>query len=81
MIWPQNMSKNSQDLPRSYYDSGQFYWLKTASFLAQKKLFAKNSIPLEIPESQAQDIDVEDDLKIARLKYQILSGAKNMTIK
>jgi len=76
MIWPENINKNSQDFEKTYHDAGQFYWLKTDSFIKQKRLFAKDTIALEIPESEAQDIDVEEDLKIAKLKYNLLSGRK-----
>ncbi|MDA8810279.1 pseudaminic acid cytidylyltransferase, partial [Flavobacteriaceae bacterium] len=31
MIWPENMSKRSQDLPSSYHDAGQFYWMTSNS--------------------------------------------------
>ena len=73
MISPVNINKNSQDLPKAYHDAGQFYWLKTENFLKEKKLFANDLMALEIPESQSQDIDVEEDLKIAKLKYKLLS--------
>jgi N-acylneuraminate cytidylyltransferase len=72
MIWPENMHKRSQDLPSTYHDSGQFYWLKVDAFLEQKKLFMSNSAALEVPESETQDIDNEEDWRIAEMKYSIL---------
>lgn len=76
MIWPENLNKRSQDLMPAYHDAGQFYWLKVESFLKQKKLFAENSAPIEIPESEVQDIDNEEDWKIAEMKYRILKNVK-----
>ena len=38
-----------------------------------KKIFSDNSTFLEIPESETQDIDNEEDWKIAEIKYQILN--------
>lgn len=73
MIWPENINKRTQDLPPTYHDCGQFYFLETKSFLKQKKLFTKKSAPLFIDEMEVQDIDNENDWKIAELKYKILN--------
>lgn len=74
MIWPENMHKHSQDLESSYHDSGQFYWYNTEKFLAQKKSFLDDAVPVEIPESEVQDIDTLEDWKIAEMKYKILEN-------
>ncbi|HEY3375037.1 MAG TPA: pseudaminic acid cytidylyltransferase [Candidatus Aquicultor sp.] len=74
MIWPENMDSRSQDLMSTYHDAGQFYWLKVGSFLRQKKLFMDNTYAVEVPESEVQDIDNEEDWKIAEMKYRILRG-------
>lgn len=72
MIWPENLSARSQDLTPSYHDVGQFYFMKTESFWAQNKLFAEKSVPLIIDEMEVQDIDNEEDWKLAELKYKII---------
>jgi len=72
MIWPENMSKRSQDLMPAYHDCGQFYCLKNESFLEQKKLFAANTVPILIPELEVQDIDNEEDWKLAEIKYKMI---------
>jgi N-acylneuraminate cytidylyltransferase len=72
MVFPKNMFKNSQQFSESYHDSGQFYWFRSPAFMRNKKLFSPNMLALEIPESEAQDIDNKEDLKIAELKYKIL---------
>ena len=69
MNWPENYVKRSQDLTPAYHDSGQFYWMKTKSFLNQKTLFAKNTVPFEVKEIEAQDIDTIQDWEIAEFKY------------
>lgn len=76
MIWPENLNKRSQDLMPAYHDIGQFYWLKVESFLKERVLFGKYTVPFEVPESEVQDIDNEEDWKIAEMKYKIL---KNIT--
>jgi len=71
MIWEENLSKRSQDLPDSFHDTGQFYWFKINEFLKQKKLFTENSGALILKETQVQDIDNETDWKLAELKYKL----------
>jgi N-acylneuraminate cytidylyltransferase len=73
MIWPENYSKRSQDLLESYHDSGQFYWLNIDAFLKEKRMFMDNSGAIIIPESEVQDIDTEEDWKIAEMKYKIIN--------
>ena len=78
--WPENALKRSQDLPPAYHDCGQFYFFKTERFLKDRKILQDNTIALEVPESEVQDIDNEEDWKIAEMKYSILMG-KNKTVK
>ena len=73
MFWPENYDVRSQDLTPAYQDSGQFYWIKTKSFLEQKKLFAKKTFPLVIPEIEVQDIDTQEDWVMAESKYKMLN--------
>ena len=72
MNWPEHISTRSQDLPAAYHDCGQFYFIQTDLFLQNKKLFSDNSIGYEMPESEVQDIDTEEDWKLAEIKYSFL---------
>lgn len=74
MIWPEKMDTRSQDLEPTYHDCGQFYCLEIKSFLDQKKLFTTNTVPMEMPESEVQDIDNEEDWKIAEMKYKLVNN-------
>jgi len=74
MIWPENYNKRSNDLIPTYHDCGQFYWMRTESFLKQKMIYAKKSIPFEIPESEVQDIDNMKDWDIAEMKYRLINN-------
>lgn len=76
MFWPENYTARSQDLEPAYHDCGQFYFLKVSSFLKHRVLFPKFTIHLEVPESEAQDIDNEEDWKIAEIKFKLLKNAK-----
>lgn len=73
MIWPENLNKRSQDLPATYHDAGQFYWVNTASFLKQRQLFTSNSGAIILNETEVQDIDNESDWKLAEMKYALLN--------
>jgi N-acylneuraminate cytidylyltransferase len=72
MNWPEFEKSRSQDLPDSYHDAGQFYWLKTSEFLLEKKFFGSNSGAILLNEPEVQDIDTETDWLMAELKYKIL---------
>jgi pseudaminic acid cytidylyltransferase len=75
MIWPEFLNTRSQDLPSTYHDCGQFYWMRTTCFLEQKTLFAKNAMPFEIHPGEVQDIDTQQDWALAEIKYKILNNA------
>jgi N-acylneuraminate cytidylyltransferase len=68
--WPENALKRSQDLPTAYHDCGQFYFFKVSEFLNTKSILHDTSIALELPETEVQDIDNEDDWKLAEFKYK-----------
>jgi N-acylneuraminate cytidylyltransferase len=70
--WPENELKRSQDLPSSYHDAGQFYFFNVQKFFETKKLVSANTFGLEVPESEVQDIDNEEDWQIAEIKYSFL---------
>lgn len=72
MIWPEHINSRSQDLMPAYHDCGQFYFIKIKRFLETRKLFGDYAVPIELMESEVQDIDTEEDWKIAEIKYQIL---------
>ncbi|GGG36593.1 pseudaminic acid cytidylyltransferase [Bizionia arctica] len=72
MVWNEYLNSRSQDLEPRYHDSGQFYWLKSAAFEIEKKLFTDNSGAIVISELHAQDIDTETDWKLAEIKYKLM---------
>ncbi len=70
--WPENKFTRSQDLEPFYHDCGQFYCLKTDSFLAQKSLVMEDTVAFIREESKVQDIDTMEDWKMAELKYRMM---------
>lgn len=74
MKWPQYYQSRSQDLEPAYHDAGQFYIVRTQPFLRERKLFLRRLRLFKLPESRVQDIDTEEDWKIAEQKYRLLNG-------
>lgn len=69
MNWPEYAKTRSQDLAPAYHDSGSFYWHKITPWL--KGLRKGGGIVIE--EDLVQDIDTEQDWKMAEMKFQILN--------
>ncbi len=67
---PEYMLSRSQDLQPWYHDAGQFYFLRTESFMATGKLMVGDILPYEVSEMEVQDIDTMTDWELAELKYQ-----------
>lgn len=74
MVWPENYSQRSQDLEQFYHDAGQFYWLKVEKFIEKKQIYTDNSGAIVFSELEAQDIDNEEDWRLAEMKYKLLNG-------
>ena len=71
MNWPEYSQARSQDLPLSYHDAGQWYWLRPE--LIKDSLYAENSKAIVLSEMEVQDIDNETDWQLAELKFELLS--------
>lgn len=71
--YPEYQFTRSQDLEGMYHDSGQFYYFDVKKFENTGKMLGDKIKPIVISEMEAQDIDNEDDWKIAELKYRMLN--------
>ena len=65
------LNTRSQDLEKSYHDSGQFYWMKTEKILKKGKIVTDNCSSIIITELEGQDIDNDTDWKLAELKFKL----------
>lgn len=70
--WPEHRNTRSQDLEPFYHDVGQFYCVNVESFRKQQVLVMEKTVPLILSELEIQDIDTEEDWKLAELKYRML---------
>jgi N-acylneuraminate cytidylyltransferase len=75
-IYPENALVRTQDLSPSFHDAGQFYCFKVNESLLNKKLVADSTSAIEMSEKHVQDIDNEEDWKMAELKYQSITSQK-----
>lgn len=66
---PEHLNSLSNNLPPAYHDAGQFYWMRTASFMQQQKIILDKTIGYELLESETQDIDTDEDWLLAEIKY------------
>ncbi len=73
MALPEFKNTRTQDLADSYHDAGQFYWFDVKKMQKNKSLFTGNTGAIILPEQNVQDIDTEDDWKLAEMKYKLLN--------
>ncbi|SRR5574343_112074 len=69
---PESINQRSQDLVKNYHDAGAFYFFDIKKFTSSKSLWSGNIGAFELSELKVQDIDTQDDWKIAELKFSIL---------
>jgi pseudaminic acid cytidylyltransferase len=73
MRWPEHLQTRSQDLEPAYHDAGQFYWFCVPALRREGRLLTNATVPLELPDSEVQDVDNEVDWELAEIKRQRLS--------
>lgn len=67
----------TQDFTPSYYDAGQFYWMRPESVKQKKRISCDNTGAIILSELEAHDIDTEDDWNIAEQKYEYFEKHTN----
>lgn len=72
---PGAYATRSQDLKKSYYDSGTFYFYSSSHILSSHPVTDKDYVSYLLPRTKAVDIDDEEDLQLA----QALFAAKGRT--
>lgn len=74
--YPQYVRTRSQDLEKQYHDAGQFYIYNSDRLIATNGVIEDDFMPIIMPELLVQDIDTEDDWKIAEMKYKIINNIR-----
>ncbi len=76
---PNSYSKMTQEYPSYFHDSGQFYFFRVDSFMKRDRLLSDKSLPIILSNLKVQDIDTEEDWKLAELKYKYIEKIKQLT--
>jgi len=63
--FPEYSQTRTQDLGKTYIDSGQFYWGKIDAWLNKREILGANSNTIVIQKYSAIDIDSEEDFDLA----------------
>lgn len=71
MFHPEHAATRSQDLEDAYHDAGQFYWGRADAWCSGVPIFGPHSVPVMIPRSRVQDIDTQEDWKIAEKMFNL----------
>lgn len=73
----EHIASNSQDLLSQYHDAGQFYWINVDRFRMQwgmqkRRILELGNHVIIYPATTVQDIDTEDDWKLAEMKWRLM---------
>ena len=69
MLFPENYSSRTQDLPKLYCDAAQFYWGKVRDWQSSTPMIGPDSFGIFIDPDSVQDIDDEQQWRHAELKF------------
>lgn len=70
--YPEYVTTRSQDLESWYHDVGQFYVYNVEKLIELNGIITDDFMPVIVSDMQVQDIDTEEDWKIAEVKYKVL---------
>lgn len=71
-LQPEHELTRTQDLERTYHDTGQFYWGKANSWKARINMHTAG-VGLVVPNWRVVDIDNADDWRRAELLYEVFN--------
>ena len=75
-FYPEFSTARTQDLEKSFYDAGQFYWMVAKKCIEKAQIITDNSGSIILSELEGHDIDNEIDWKLAEIKYELLQSPK-----
>lgn len=70
--FPEQYMMRSQDLEPIYHDVGQFYCFSIEQFLKSGKVVGDKCVPIIVSDLEVQDIDNEEDWKLAEMKFKLM---------
>lgn len=67
-----SLPRNKTQEPKMFFNTGAFYIFRTATTIAQGKMFTEKILPLVLDNPQFEiDIDIESDLLLAKAMMQV----------
>jgi pseudaminic acid cytidylyltransferase len=70
MNWVEHRDARSQDLPQAYHDAGQWCWFRPEALFKHGSLIGPSIGSIILPAERVQDIDNEDDWRVAEWKHE-----------
>lgn len=71
MFQPEHYHTRSQELEKAYHDAGQWYWMRSNAMFDAIPVFSPSANAVVVSDMDAQDIDTEEDWRLAELKFQM----------
>lgn len=71
-LYPEFTKTRTQDLPRTFYNAGMFYFTKAQVFKKGVPMHSEAASPFFLPRHMAHDIDTEADWVYAETIYEIV---------
>lgn len=71
MFQPEHYASRSQDLEPAFHDAALFCWMTREVCVAKQSVFAGRAGSFVIDAMEAQDIDTQEDWRMAELKMQL----------
>ena len=68
-LHPNYLNTNTQDLKKTFFDAGQFYWAKKNYWLKKNLYFLKGTI-VQLESKCVQDLDYKKDYQLLKIKYK-----------
>lgn len=78
MNWPEYSNTRSQDLKPAYHDAGSYYWVKMQPFMGNRSFDNLLCGAIIMDKLKVQDIDTEEDWKLAEIKYLVNNEKDNI---
>jgi len=71
MLWPENLTRHSQEFPEAFHDAAQFYWFDVHRFENSPSVFFSDAVPVFVPRHRVQDIDTLEDWEMAERLFRL----------
>ena len=66
---PNYLNTNTQDLQKTFFDAGQFYWAKKNYWLKKNLYFLRGTV-VQLKPKYVQDLDYNKDYQLLKMKYK-----------